>query len=1155
MHLPRALYLPLIFASGWGAGIYGQESKDRLVRDTELLSAVQEQATFQVPSGFEVQLFADDAQLGGKPINLGFDRRGRLWVTSTLEYPYAVPKERWENGGVRAKGGRDTIRILEDLDGDGRADRSTVFANELNIPTGVLPYGKGCIAWSIPNIVHFEDTDEDGICDRRTILFGPLGYEKDTHGMISSLRLGLDGWVYATHGFSNTSHFKAKDGIPLDLNSGNVFRFNPDGSRVERWTTGQVNPFGLCWDSRGNLYSADCHSSPIYQLIPGASYPSFGRPHDGLGFAPVMCEHAHGSTGIAGVVYLDQNVWGPEWNDHMLVGNPVTSRVNQDLITFTGSTPKANERPDFLTSTDPWFRPVDLQLGPDRALYIADFYNRIIGHYEVPLDHPGRDRASGRIWRVVKKDATRALRQTALHQMTTEDVITRLGDASLTLRGLAVAELKERLSGPAASEAQQILERVAPENARQSASMVWLEAASRTRPSGVDPLEAIHRVRSLAEKNTFDWTQTDPHLLSVVLETVPYRDHAPEVGQLLDLRARLPEGDLRMQYAWRLAMQSVLRRQTTADWSSLAKGRLDEVVERELLLVVCAIPSPDSARWLLRRLQQFASPAYFQAVGGAGPLLAHVARQAGPELETELVELVEKCHPGDLDAQLELYAAITEGRKRAGQPAGRAVEKWAGSLQSALQSWLIQVKQPGWVRTGTGNNPWVLQQRSSEDGSEGAFLGSLPPGGEKLTGTLRSPDFDLPDQLEFWIAGHSGPTNQPPHGRNVVRLRDALSHEILATAWPPRQDRALPVAWTFSRQKEALKALGQALPRVYLELVDGDSGTAYAWLATGRFTPQPVAYPDDDAQTLNRRIASLAQLVRDFPTPHGVSQLQKVVAPTGSLAPATRALIAEALVTAQPSLQPLAALAREAELAPLVFSLLTQPSQTAALLDKAFKEQPYRTQVKLATAMAATPEQSSQLLKLAPPRVLADPVVTGKLQALNLADITRRLDEITRALPPVNAGLDEMLKSRLTAFTRERGNAAAGEQLFQTNCAVCHRIGVKGNLVGPQLDGIGARGAERLLEDILDPNRAVDPAFRMHFVKKRDGGVLGGLLRREQDDQLIFADAAGQEHAVKKADIAEDQESPYSLMPMGLNEVLAGQALNDLLEYLLARKS
>lgn len=1155
MHLPRALYLSLIFASGWGAGAYGQESKDRLVRDTEPLSATQEQATFQVPPGFEVQLFADDAQLGGKPINLGFDRRGRLWVTSTLEYPYAVPKERWENDGVRAKGGRDSIRILEDLNGDGRADRSTVFANELNIPTGVLPYGRGCIAWSIPNIVYFEDTDEDGICDRRTILFGPLGYEKDTHGMISSLRLGLDGWIYATHGFSNTSHFKAKDGSTLDLNSGNVFRFKPDGSRVERWTTGQVNPFGLCWDSRGNLYSADCHSSPIYQLIPGASYPSFGRPHDGLGFAPVMCEHAHGSTGIAGVVYLDQNVWGPEWNDHMLVGNPVTSRVNQDLITFTGSTPKANEKPDFLTSTDPWFRPVDLQLGPDRALYIADFYNRIIGHYEVPLDHPGRDRASGRIWRVVKKEATHPLRQTALHQMSTSEVITRLGDASLTLRGLAVAELKERLNGPAAGEVRQILENTTPENALQRAALVWLGASTRAVSSNVDPLEAIHQVRALAGKDTFDWSQSDPHLLSIALETVPYRDQAPDGHQLLALRTRLPEGDLRMQYAWRLAMQSLLRRQSPTDWHSLAKEQLADAVERELLLVACSIPSPDSARWLLKRLQQFASPAYFQAVGGASPLLTHIAKQAGPELETELVELVEKCHPGDLDAQLELYTAITEDRKRAGQRSGPAVEKWVGSLQSALQSWLAQAKQTGWVRTGTGNNPWVLQQRPCEDGSEGTFLGSLPPGGEKLTGTLRSPDFDLPDQLEFWIAGHSGLTNRPPHDRNVVRLREAISHEILATAWPPRQDRALPVTWTFSRQKEAQKAMGQATPRVYLELVDGDSGTAYAWLAVGRFTPQPAAYPDDDPQTLNRRIASLAQLVRDFPTPDGLTLLRKVASPSGSIAPATRGLIAEALVTAHPSLQPLAGLAREAELAPLVFSLLDQPSQTAALIDKAFKEQPYRTQVKLATAMAATPEQSTLLLKLAPARVLADPVVTGKLQALNHAEITRRLDEITRALPPANAGLEEVLKDRLAKFTRERGNAAAGEQLFQTNCAACHRIGVKGNLVGPQLDGIGARGAERLLEDILDPNRTVDPAFRMHFVKKRDGGVLGGLLRREQDDQLIFADAAGQEHAVKKADIAEDQESPYSLMPMGLNEVLAGQALNDLLEYLLARKS
>ncbi|HRH94840.1 MAG TPA: hypothetical protein PLB55_02845, partial [Prosthecobacter sp.] len=393
----------------------------RLVRETDALTPEQERAALHVPPGFEVQLFASEPMIN-KPINMAFDARGRLWVSSTVEYPYAADKARWSDAqGTRVQDSRDAIKILEDTDGDGRADKVTDFADGLNIPTGVVPWHKpehkgGCIAWSIPNIWYFADTDGDDKADVREVLFGPLGYEKDTHGMCSSFRLGLDGWVYATHGFNNTSTFKilrstdSADGTDskpktqsvksaksvdepiLELHSGNVFRFRPDGSAVEKWTSGQVNPFGLAWDRYGNLYSADCHSSPIYQLIRGAYYPSFGKPHDGLGFAPVMCQHTHGSTGICGIVYIDGGVWGPEWDDHTFVGNVVTSKVNHDHVTFTGSTPKANEQPDFLTSDDPWFRPVDLQLGPDNALYIADFYNKIIGHYEVPLEHPGRDK-------------------------------------------------------------------------------------------------------------------------------------------------------------------------------------------------------------------------------------------------------------------------------------------------------------------------------------------------------------------------------------------------------------------------------------------------------------------------------------------------------------------------------------------------------------------------------------------------------------------------------------------------------------------------------------------------------------------------------------------------------------------------------------------
>lgn len=412
---PKIL-IGFIFVYGVGA-LNAQTSKaiegvkkeaNLLVRETEPLSAEEELKRLKIIDGFTIELFASEPMIN-KPINLATDEKGRVWVSSTAEYPYAADKSRWEDPeGSRIRESRDAIKILEDTDGDGKADKVTDFADELNIPTGVLPWQKdehelGCIAWSIPNIWYFADTTGDGKADHREVLFGPLGYEKDTHGMCSSFRMGPDGWVYATHGFNNTSTLRAKDGSEITMQSGNVFRFRPDGSRVELWTGGQVNPFGLTFDRRGNLYSADCHSSPIYQLIHGATYPHFGKTAPGLGFGPPMIQHTHGSTGICGIVYLDRNRWGRSWNDHVLIGNPVNSRVNLDQVAFSGTTPSAIEKPDFIISEDPWFRPVDLCFDKEGSLFIADFYNRIIGHYEVPLDHSGRDRKRGRIWKVTPK--------------------------------------------------------------------------------------------------------------------------------------------------------------------------------------------------------------------------------------------------------------------------------------------------------------------------------------------------------------------------------------------------------------------------------------------------------------------------------------------------------------------------------------------------------------------------------------------------------------------------------------------------------------------------------------------------------------------------------------------------------------------------------
>jgi len=196
---------------------YSGPDFNALVRKADSLTPAESLKAFAVADGFEMELVAVSPDIG-QPMNMTFDERGRLWVTSTLEYPYAVPL---------GQAGRDTIKILEDSNGDGAYDKISLFAGGLNIPTGIYPHMDGVIAWSIPNI-----------------------------------------WF-----------LRAADGSSITMHSGNSYRVQLDGSSVQQFTFVQVNPFGMCLDSFGNFYTADCHSSPIYQLIRDAYYPSFGKPH------------------------------------------------------------------------------------------------------------------------------------------------------------------------------------------------------------------------------------------------------------------------------------------------------------------------------------------------------------------------------------------------------------------------------------------------------------------------------------------------------------------------------------------------------------------------------------------------------------------------------------------------------------------------------------------------------------------------------------------------------------------------------------------------------------------------------------------------------------------------------------------------------------
>lgn len=1142
------------------------------VRTTEPLPPAEQQGKFRLPPGFEIQLVAAEPDIH-KPMNLAFDATGRLWVTTSIEYPWAAPTNR---------PGRDRLMIFEDFGSDGRARKITQFADGLNIPIGVYPFRRtdghwNAVVWSIPSIWLFEDTDGDGTADRRTPIYGPFDVTRDTHGNQASFRRGFDGWLYCTHGFNNDSHVTARDGSHVDLNSGNTYRIRLDGSRIEQHTHGQVNPFGLTWDANGNLYSSDCHSAPIYQLLSGGWYPSFGKPHDGLGYAPVMLEHAHGSTAIDGALYYNDDLWPADCQDMFLIGNVMTSRLNRDRISFIGSTPKATEQPDFLTSTDPWFRPVDTTLGPDGALYVADFYNRIIGHYEVPLTHPGRDRERGRLWRVVYRGtaASPALRPAALPS-DPAGLIGELASPSLSRRILAMGELEDRFGASAVGGIRDALR--SPKNEEQSVHALWLlqrlgalgredlqnaAASSKSRirvhaqriaadifyrasrPLPVaDGLLAAGRTLALAALQ-----DSDALVRRCAAEALGILPEAADVPPLLVALEQAAPADTHLVYVLRKSIRDHLARPEVFS-AVLSRTNWPKAQLVALADVAVAVKSEAAATFLLGRLDSLSdttSPTVSEA-------LRHAARNA-PESELpRLAELVRRRYPTQPEFQLALFRSVDQGLQQRGLALPQSVQSWGSELA-------VQLLQPsaasGWINVPLDpatENPWDFQERQRADGKPIRVLSSLVRG-EGKTGSLRSPEFAAGGELRFWLCGHDGYPDRPAKKVNAVRLRDAASGEVLLEAWPPRSDIAQQVVWSTAPH---------AGRRVVLEATDGDTGDAYAWLALGDLEGGPALPPASPAALADRTTGAV-ELASRLGLKNLAPQLRELAARPGD--PDLRAAAARGYATLD-----------SGAAVPLLASLLSDSKQPLGLRERlgvvlaevnssesraavvaAFPAVPYRVQQAWAVALTGTREGAEAFLQAveqgkASPRILQLTGARNRLQRANPDQWQARLDRLTAGLAPADEARDKLIAARRSSFNGVRARATDGERVFQQNCVACHQVNGKGGLVGPQLTGIGNRGVERLCEDILDPNRNVDRAFRQTLVVLKDGEARSGLFRREEGSQWVMVDAAGQEFLIPSASVSERRELDQSLMPENFGDSIPESDFQNLLAFLLAQR-
>jgi len=342
---------------------------------------------FTVADGFEINLFAADPMIN-KPVNMNWDTRGRLWVSGSTTYPHNKP-ERAPN---------DRIMILEDTDHDGRADRSTLFAEGLLLPHSVMPVADGAYVCSATEFIHLIDKDGDDHAESRRVVYSSFG-NADVHQMIHGLTWAPWGELYFTQSIYINSFVETPWG-PRRLNASGVWRFRPETEKLEIFTRGMTNPWGFAFDHWGQSFSTDGAGwqGPHYSF-PGVAYAMATNVKETLG-GMIMT----GKPKNTAAEFVSGSHAPDHWQGSLLANDFRANRTVRYEIEEKDSGYTAREVETVLHSSHSAFRPVDIKIGPDGAIYVLDFYDAILGHGEVDFYDPARNKTQGRIWRISAKN-------------------------------------------------------------------------------------------------------------------------------------------------------------------------------------------------------------------------------------------------------------------------------------------------------------------------------------------------------------------------------------------------------------------------------------------------------------------------------------------------------------------------------------------------------------------------------------------------------------------------------------------------------------------------------------------------------------------------------------------------------------------------------
>ena len=388
-------------------------------------------AAMTVPEGFTVEVVAAEPDLVN-PVAMTFDEKGRIWVTESLEYP------RKEAGP-----GRDRVKVLEDTDGDGAADRFTIFAEGLNIPSGIAVGRGGVWVANSPDILFYPNADGDLVPDGPPEVVVTGFGRDDTHELPNSLTWGPDGWLYGWNGVFNRSVVE-HDGETFDFTCA-VFRIQPESRRFELFCEGTSNPWGITFDPDGSLFASACVIDHLWHLVETGYYHRQGGPYPPYTWKiESIVDHLHQKRAYCGITYLDTDAYPDEYRDRLYMGNIHGNCINVDSITRDSASYQGHAEADFLAANDAWFMPVVQKVGPDGSLYVLDWYDRYHCYQDANRDPDGIDRLKGRLYRVRYGDTPRRF-GFDLAESSDQELIELLGSGNGYDREIAQRLLTERL--------------------------------------------------------------------------------------------------------------------------------------------------------------------------------------------------------------------------------------------------------------------------------------------------------------------------------------------------------------------------------------------------------------------------------------------------------------------------------------------------------------------------------------------------------------------------------------------------------------------------------------------------------------------------------------------------------------------------------------